>query len=638
MRSRYSEAILGIIFLLVATGVLLAYQSAWSGSFHFDDQPNLAALSHYLASGDAWAWILSGEAGPGGRPVALASFLLDAPYWPHDPSGFLYTNTLIHVLNGLLLALVLVKLAHIRMRSSYEAYGVGLTAAALWLALPLLASTSLLIIQRMTLLAATFMWAGLWMYLMGRDLAQRRPVAGTLLMSVGVIGGAGLGFLSKENAAILPLLVLITELTLLNQRPLTHRGWLITRLLLLGLPSALVLFYLAQRLPNLHTFSPVRGFTLNERLATQALILWDYLRLLFLPRSFAFMPFHDAYPVASWSSRGYLASIAGMAWLVLALVAVVTRRRWPLFAFAVLWYLGAHLIESSVIMLELYFEHRNYVPAIGPVFALVFGVWQLAIRFNQRRLIGILLGAYLSMLLLVLTQTTSLWGQPRLAAEIWYQQQPASLRAAPRLADLYIREGDLNTAAAILDRTLELRPESVATALQALQLACQRGRYERIPALLVESRQRAINGRVDTSIIAVLDTLKRFVVQKYCNEVLTLNDLEKIVTLALGNPAIWGGAQNRSNLYIFLASIYIEQRDLNATIQALERAWDTKPDLVLLSFAMSVLNSAGLYEVALDFALERAVNQSPNPLRNWQWQQGYAELLALQRNLTAHQP
>ena len=49
------------------------------------------------------------------------------------------------------------------------------------------------------------------------------------------------------------------------------------------------------------------------------------------------------------------------------------RRRHPAMALAVLFYFGAHLLESSSIALELYFEHRNYIPAMLMFWPL--GLW-----------------------------------------------------------------------------------------------------------------------------------------------------------------------------------------------------------------------------------------------------------------------
>jgi hypothetical protein len=49
----------------------------------------------------------------------------------------------------------------------------------------------------------------------------------------------------------------------------------------------------------------------------------------------------------------------------------VAKKR-PLLSFCILWYFGNLVIESSIFPLEMVFEHRLYLPSIGPF--LLFGL------------------------------------------------------------------------------------------------------------------------------------------------------------------------------------------------------------------------------------------------------------------------
>ena len=95
------------IFLFLSLAVCsLIYSVGLNGGYLFDDYPNLQDLGTYGVI-DSWdkarAFIFNGFAGPTGRPVSLASFLIDANSWPMDPYPFKYTNLMIHLLNGVLL-------------------------------------------------------------------------------------------------------------------------------------------------------------------------------------------------------------------------------------------------------------------------------------------------------------------------------------------------------------------------------------------------------------------------------------------------------------------------------------------------------------------------------------------------------
>src|SRR5699024_8372087 len=99
------------------------------------------------------------------------------------------------------------------------------------------------------------------------------------------------------------------------------------------------------------------------------------------------------------------------------------KNRWPLFA--LLWFFVAHLVESTVIPLELYFEHRNYLAIAGPLLALVAlaSQWAQNDKPRQRITIG-LFSAYGLLLASVLWQVTSLFGQNPVAAQLWHEQHP----------------------------------------------------------------------------------------------------------------------------------------------------------------------------------------------------------------------
>src|SRR5690554_7948782 len=95
------------LFLLIfLVSCYLVYFKGLNGDFLFDDYPNLDALGA-LGGVTDWntfrAFVFSGWSGPTGRPISLASFLLDDNTWPSYAPWFKHTNLLIHLLCGLLL-------------------------------------------------------------------------------------------------------------------------------------------------------------------------------------------------------------------------------------------------------------------------------------------------------------------------------------------------------------------------------------------------------------------------------------------------------------------------------------------------------------------------------------------------------
>src|SRR5690606_31906337 len=117
----------------------------------------------------------SGDAGPLGRPIALASFVPQASAWGETAEPFLRVNILIHLANAGLLAWVLRLLTVACGMRRNDGIFVVVAGATIWLFMPLLASASLMIVQRMTTLSALFVLAALGSYLWARQSLADNP-------------------------------------------------------------------------------------------------------------------------------------------------------------------------------------------------------------------------------------------------------------------------------------------------------------------------------------------------------------------------------------------------------------------------------------------------------------------------------
>ena len=354
----------------------LAYWPGRTGAFLFDDFSNLAPLGDYGRI-DAWwkvvAFLTSGFAGPTGRPLALATFLLDARNWPASAEAFKLTNVALHLLNGALLAGLCAALARALGLARRPAAWAGVLAAGLWLLDPFWVSTTLYVVQRMAMLAATFTFAGLWGYAHGRALlAQGRRRSGYAWMSVSLALGTLLATLSKENGALLPLLAWVLEALVFDRagKAQEQGGRLLLwwRRVFIMLPALLVLGYLATFLSGLWTGAAAgRDFTPLQRLLTESRIVWTYLGDIWLARTHDGGLFHDDIAISTGllHPRSTLFAVLGI--LGLAGFAAWSRRArgpvWAAAGVAVAFYLAGQVMESTWLQLELAFEHRNYLPA-----------------------------------------------------------------------------------------------------------------------------------------------------------------------------------------------------------------------------------------------------------------------------------
>lgn len=467
---------IGLFLVVFSLAILITLVLYWlgieGGQFQFDDHPNLSVLGAFGGINSFHNFIVylqSGIAGPTGRPLSLLSFLIDGQTWPTDPQPFLRTNALLHAINGFLIFLMgwllLGRAADNRL--ARHAFAIAGLSALLWLLHPYWVSTVLYAVQRMAMLSAFFCFLGLVLYLKGRALTQDEATRwrGWWLMSVGVVGGTGFGVLAKENAALLPVLILVVEwmgvrpLWRLRSSTLIEQAWFLIFLLV---PTIGLLVYLGQRV-DFGSFFELRGhrlFTPYERVITQPGILLDYLYDLLIPKPGYAGLYQENQPFA----RGLLAPMTTLISLIaiagLAGLALWLRQRLPLVGLAILFFFAGHLIESTVLMLELKFEHRSYLPAallfLPIAAAIVLGLQRL--RWVVAPLLVVLLGTFTF-------SHAALWGRPVELAVYWAEQNPESYRAQVVAASQLDKSGRKPMALKLLQQATVRHPDSPALRL-----------------------------------------------------------------------------------------------------------------------------------------------------------------------------
>lgn len=555
------------------------YTPGLSGGWQFDDAINLSGLEQVDNLLSATVFSTSGKAGPLKRPVALASFALQAESWPNHPEHFLRVNLVIHLINGVLIWLLCLQLAHLLAPDANRRHaGFALAMAGAWLLAPFLASASLMTIQRMTTLSASFVFAGLLGYLIGRRMMARHPARGLWLALSSLGLGTLLAALTKENGALLPLLALITE-TLIIQRarqalPRLPRPWFMAAL---ALPSLLLIGFLVYRgiFPSGYER---RSFTLAERLLTQPRVLWDYLFNLLAPNARSVTPYTDGYVHSTGLLQPVSTLLALLGLVVLGLGAFFCRQRWPALAFGILFFLAGHLVESTTIALELYFAHRNYVPALGLFFTLG---WLLFFSPPLQRvplLAPLIAAIFVAFSAATLAWATFIWGQPDQAAQRWYDHQPHSIRAAQALAAAYARNNALHAADDILQQTLEKRPDHPMLPmllLQRLEL-CATSPEESLG--LIEQAQQALAPPAEITFATAI-TLNRLALNLPQSGCAALQDIQLalLIEAALVPTRRWQGRKAGEYLYYAKAQVAQTQGDFEEMRRRLEQAHQLVP-------------------------------------------------------------
>ncbi len=608
-----AAASLGAAVLLVLV-VWLLFSPALPGIVQFDDLANLSGLSSITGQDSAWRWIEQGRAGPLGRPMALATFALQYYQWPM-PYALLQWNIALHCINALLVFWLAALVAQRLGATQRKPWVVGFLVALCWASLPLLNTSVLFIVQRMTVLSGTFVLAGLIGYLKVRGPVdapwQRQLLALALLAGFGALAA-----LTKETGVLIVVYGLVVELCMLAHSP---RRRLSLAAIALMLACALLLARLAPILWWAPSTEVQRGFTMQERLASQSGILLGYLKSLFLPRLSELNPY-----------RGYVVqhdlahTVWGVGlWMALMLSPVIVWwRGWRLPALALAWFFYGHITESGWIPLELYFAHRNYLPALGLVFALVFTVCSL--RKDARLWRGVF-AAYLVVLGVVTWMNTSLWGQSELAGEIWAKEQPQSARAAMNLAYELDRTQGLGAAQLHLDRFVTEGRNSIGLRLIGLVNMCQLAPDVDHSDRVAQAKQAILTLPYEGWATDVVERLIDPVRKGLCPGT-TEQQVADIAAAFLSRPGYADQPSIASNMLSILGLVASDQGDMKTAmgfyLQAIEHEATYGMTNLYLHLAQQYQDHAGLQR------LYAAVENAPVPKRasRAEWEQLLANI------------
>ena len=600
-----------------------AYAPALSSVYVLDDRANLSGLDSVRDTMSALKFIFSGIAGPLGRPIALATFVPQAAAWGETAEPFVRVNILIHLINACLLTWVLRLLTIASGIRKSDGVFVVVAGATIWLFMPLLASASLMIIQRMTTLSALFVLLGLGSYLWARQALPRNPTTALIGMTTALVLGTLFAAFTKENGALLVVYALVMEATLL-QRPdnLNRFRWNVWKCIFLVLPTALILAYLATRLPYSDQTVLRRGFTGWERLMTESRILWEYLANALVPRAGTFGPFHDGYPVAR-NLTDPVTFLAVSSWIVISALALIWRRRYPLFAFAALWFLGGHLIESTTVQLLLYFEHRNYLPIIGPIFALCAII--VKVPESRKRLMYAGATTYVLLSVFVLFGLSSLWGNPAQAFPYWQQRSPHSMFAATAALEIQLLVEGPESVRKAVRNMVAAKPEVGYLAIYGLRLSCTMEPRKDHSAQADRLQRSLRHVKYSATTVRMLQDLLEEADNTACNGV-DSSTVKRLAESVIANPEYSVDALYNQRHHQLMALIAQLDGNVGQAIRHLERAIEYKPSPELNKMMVVTYVAENDFDAARGFVDDARRNPPGNPMKRFVWLQELREL------------
>jgi hypothetical protein len=374
----------------------------------------------------------------------------------------------------------------------------------------------------------------------------------------------------------------------------------------------MILAYLAWRTPYSAELVLRSDFTAWERLVTESRILWEYLFNAFVPQATNLGPFHDDYPVAR-SIMNPVTLLAFSGWLVTFVAALFFRRRYPLFAFAVLWFLGGHLLESTVIPLELYYEHRNYLPIVGPVYALCALAAQAPA--TRKMLVGAGIAIYILINAAVLLNLASLWGNPNEAFRYWKEHSPDSPHAITAAISHELAVAGPRPGLRSLQQVVKVKPQLGYLKIQELKLSCvidPAADHRKIIAELDHLLKQ-----VDLSYTA--STMLSQLTEEYdCNGI-DGDTVRKLALSLIGNPRYRGDSLYNQLHHKLMALISQQEGKPDQAIWHLQRAVEYGPSPDLNAMIVYTYAHMKNFHAARAYIDDARLNAPFHPLKRYVW-------------------
>jgi tetratricopeptide (TPR) repeat protein len=367
-----------LILLFLTAIVFLIYSNTFKSPFLFDDVNNIQQNPHIRLTRinlrDLKRTIL--ESPSSNRPVAVLSFALNYYFNRYRVGGYHLVNIVIHVVTGLLLYFLLktmMRIPSIDFPDKHQGW-IPFFTVLIWLVHPIQTQSVTYIVQRMNSLATMFYVLSLWLYVQARLATKRRKMQ---LLFSGCIFAGLLSIGSKEIAATLPFFIFLFEWYFFQG---LDKIWLKHRILpFSGLLILLVVFMLV--FLGFHPFETILNgyrdfdFTLPQRVLTEFRVVVYYISLLIFPHPSRLNLDRD-FPLSHSLTDPVTTPISILAVVGLIGLSIYLAKRQRLLSFCILWFLGNLVIESSVIALDLIFEHRTYLPSMMAILMAVTSVYR----------------------------------------------------------------------------------------------------------------------------------------------------------------------------------------------------------------------------------------------------------------------
>ncbi len=451
---------LRIISILIACVTLVVFWNSLSNSFVLDDEP-LILKNRFLTSITFLPQLLtrsitagSGDVGNTYRPLQMLTHFFDVTLWDYHPWGHHLSSVLLHVV----LAVTVFRLLATRFPLWPAAIG-----AALFALHPLQSEVVAGISGRADTLSMLFLFLGLLAI-------QHRPFLSLLC--------AALSMASKESGVLFPLFLWLYDRTADQPQPLRRHYpfWLLAELYVIARLTVLNF----RNTVNFYEWSDPFTEHFSYRLFTYFTTLAKGIQLWLWP-----VDIHHLRAWPMFRSPGEPQVLLSLLFIVLLVfLAIRSRKRAPLIAMGIVWFLVATLPTSNLVAIiyaRLY-DHWFLLPGFGLIIVgttWLSSIWSGSPR-HRRAATAVSVAAVIAVSVLTIRHN-AVWHDPETLYRHILFWEPRSEKTYHNLALLYDQQGRTEEAIALYQQALTIREDLTKThhhlALAYLKLGDETAAY-----------------------------------------------------------------------------------------------------------------------------------------------------------------
>jgi predicted negative regulator of RcsB-dependent stress response len=435
--------------------VFTVYGPALRGPFLLDDS-SLPYTQTIYAVAPLKSWI------GGLRPLLMLSYWLNFQESGVDTGSYHLVNVFLHLLNGALIWLCVRKIIGWAGIGDWHREVLSAFAAGLFLFHPVNTESVSYVASRSEGLSVFFLLAAFAVFL------YRRNVSASVAVSAGVLLLFGAACLSKEHAAVLPALLLLTDYYWNPGFSFEgiRRNWKIYVPIIAGGVAALAFVWRVLSAANTAGFG-MKDLPWYQYFFTECRALWRYVLLYVLPVGQNID--HDFPTSRTVFDHGAIVGLIGL--IGVAGAAWFFRKKYPLISYGVFVALLLLAPTSSFVPIrDTLVERRMYLPFVG---FLLVTVGLLCLWKTSQTTLVTVLGAVLLVEAFLSYQRNVLWGD---AVKIWAdsaEKAPAKERPRYQLAYAYYNVARCPEAVEQFEKAAQIeKPDAYLLIDWALALDC----------------------------------------------------------------------------------------------------------------------------------------------------------------------